>query len=117
MRRATVSATLAWLALLITRSTVTIVPGRALITTTPADCTIHPADHRGAIGARYRAVPESDRLGARRLMVRRKLYLLPQGAQLMAGALTRWDPFAGIAELRSRLDRVFDEPGGHPHGA
>jgi len=35
----------------------------------------------------------------------------------MAGALTRWDPFAEIAELRSRLDRVFDEPGGHPHGA
>ena len=35
----------------------------------------------------------------------------------MAGALTRWDPFAEIAELRSRLDRVFDELGGHPHGA
>ena len=35
----------------------------------------------------------------------------------MAGALTRWDPFAEIAELRSRLDRVFDEPRGHPHGA
>jgi HSP20 family protein len=35
----------------------------------------------------------------------------------MAGALTRWDPFAEIAELRSRLDRFFDEPGGHPQGA
>ena len=35
----------------------------------------------------------------------------------MAGALTRWDPFAEIAELRSRFDRVFDEPGGHPQGA
>ena len=30
----------------------------------------------------------------------------------MAGALTRWDPFAEIAELR-RFDRVFDEPGDH----
>ena len=35
----------------------------------------------------------------------------------MAGALTRWDPFAEIAELRSRLDRLFDEPGGHPQRA
>jgi HSP20 family protein len=35
----------------------------------------------------------------------------------MAGALTRWDPFAEIAELRSRFDRVFDELGGHPQGA
>jgi HSP20 family molecular chaperone IbpA len=35
----------------------------------------------------------------------------------MAAALTRWDPFAEIAELRSRLDRLFDEPGGHPQGA
>jgi hypothetical protein len=35
----------------------------------------------------------------------------------MAGALTRWDPLAEIAELRNQLDRVFDEPGGHPHGA
>jgi len=35
----------------------------------------------------------------------------------MAGALTRWDPFAEIGELRSRLDRVFDELGGHAQGA
>ena len=35
----------------------------------------------------------------------------------MAGALTRWDPFAEIADLRRRFDRVFDEPGGHPQGA
>jgi HSP20 family protein len=34
----------------------------------------------------------------------------------MAGALTRWDPFAEIADLRSRFDRVFDELGGHPQG-
>jgi HSP20 family protein len=31
----------------------------------------------------------------------------------MAGALTRWDPFAEIADLRSRFDRVLDELGGH----
>ena len=35
----------------------------------------------------------------------------------MAGALTRWNPFAEIAELRSRLDEVFDELGGHPQVA
>ena len=35
----------------------------------------------------------------------------------MAGALTRWDPFAEIGELRSRFDRVFDELGGHAQGA
>ena len=35
----------------------------------------------------------------------------------MAGAPTRWDPIAEINELRSRCDRVFDEPGGHPQGA
>jgi hypothetical protein len=52
----------AWLALLITRFMVTIVPGRGLITTTPADRAIHPADQRRAIGPRDRAVPESDRL-------------------------------------------------------
>jgi Hsp20/alpha crystallin family protein len=38
----------AWLALLITRFMVTIVPGRGLITTTPADRAIHPADQRSA---------------------------------------------------------------------
>jgi HSP20 family protein len=27
----------------------------------------------------------------------------------MPGALTRWDPFAELAELRSRFDRLFDE--------
>ena len=32
----------------------------------------------------------------------------------MAGALTRWNPFAEIAELRTRLDGVFDDLGGHP---
>jgi len=32
----------------------------------------------------------------------------------MAGALTRWDPFAELGELRSRFDRAFDElTGGH----
>ena len=35
----------------------------------------------------------------------------------MAGALTRWDPFAEIGELRSRFDRLFDELGGHAQGA
>jgi HSP20 family protein len=34
----------------------------------------------------------------------------------MAGALTRWDPFAEIADLRNRFDRVFDELGGHAQG-
>jgi HSP20 family protein len=27
----------------------------------------------------------------------------------MAGVLTRWDPFAELAELRTRFDRMFDE--------
>jgi HSP20 family protein len=27
----------------------------------------------------------------------------------MAGALTRWDPFAELSELRTRFDRMFDE--------
>lgn len=27
----------------------------------------------------------------------------------MPGALTRWDPFAELGELRSRFDRMFDE--------
>jgi len=27
----------------------------------------------------------------------------------MPGALTRWDPFAEFADLRSRFDRMFDE--------
>jgi HSP20 family protein len=27
----------------------------------------------------------------------------------MPGALTRWDPFADLGELRGRLDRMFDE--------
>ena len=27
----------------------------------------------------------------------------------MADALTRWHPFADLAELRTRLDRIFDE--------
>jgi HSP20 family protein len=30
----------------------------------------------------------------------------------MAGALTRWDPFAELGELRSRFDRMFDELAG-----
>jgi HSP20 family protein len=35
----------------------------------------------------------------------------------MAGALTRWDPFAELGELRTRFDRMFDElTDGHPHG-
>jgi HSP20 family protein len=35
----------------------------------------------------------------------------------MAGALTRWDPFAELGELRNRFDRMFDEfTDGHPHG-
>lgn len=29
----------------------------------------------------------------------------------MAGALTRWDPFAEIADLRGRFDRMLDETG------
>lgn len=35
----------------------------------------------------------------------------------MARALNLWDPFAEIADLRSRFDRVFDELGGHAQGA
>jgi HSP20 family protein len=32
----------------------------------------------------------------------------------MAGTLTRWEPFAELAELRGRIDRLFEEwPGGH----
>jgi HSP20 family protein len=27
----------------------------------------------------------------------------------MAGAITRWDPFEELTELRSRFDRMFDE--------
>lgn len=27
----------------------------------------------------------------------------------MAGTLTRWEPFAELGEMRSRLDRLFDE--------
>ena len=27
----------------------------------------------------------------------------------MAGALTRWDPFAELAELRSRFDRLLED--------
>jgi len=27
----------------------------------------------------------------------------------MAGSLTRWEPFAEFGELRSRLDRIFDD--------
>jgi HSP20 family molecular chaperone IbpA len=34
----------------------------------------------------------------------------------MAGALTRWYPFAEIADLRRRFDRVLDELGDHPQG-
>lgn len=30
----------------------------------------------------------------------------------MPGALTRWDPFAELGELRNRFDRMFDEIGG-----
>ncbi len=30
----------------------------------------------------------------------------------MAGALSRWDPFAELAELRTRFDRVIEEFGG-----
>jgi HSP20 family protein len=29
----------------------------------------------------------------------------------MAGSLTRWDPFAELGELRTRLDRVFGDLG------
>ena len=32
----------------------------------------------------------------------------------MPGTLTRWEPFAELAELRSRFDRLFDDwPDGH----
>ena len=35
----------------------------------------------------------------------------------MAGALTRWDPFAELGELRNRFDRMFDElTDGRSHG-
>ena len=35
----------------------------------------------------------------------------------MAGAMTRWDPFAELGELRTRFDRIFDElTGGHERG-
>jgi HSP20 family protein len=35
----------------------------------------------------------------------------------MPGALTRWDPFAELGELRSRFDRIFDDlTGGHERG-
>ena len=106
MRRATVSATLAWLALLITRSTVTIVPGRALITTAPADRAIHPADQRRAIGARYRAVRGSDR--PRRSTshggMKAGTTCLTQGAQPIAGALTRSDPSGLITSYPSLID-------------
>ena len=35
----------------------------------------------------------------------------------MAGALTRWEPFAELGELRGRFDRVFDElTGGRERG-
>ena len=27
----------------------------------------------------------------------------------MAGTLTRWDPFAELGELRTRLDRMFND--------
>jgi len=30
----------------------------------------------------------------------------------MPGALTRWDPFAELADLRTRFDRMFDELAG-----
>jgi len=30
----------------------------------------------------------------------------------MAGALTRWDPFAELADLRTRFDRMLEETGG-----
>jgi HSP20 family protein len=33
----------------------------------------------------------------------------------MAGALTRWDPFAEITDLRSRFDRLFDDLGRQHH--
>jgi HSP20 family protein len=35
----------------------------------------------------------------------------------MAGGLTRWDPLAEIAHVRSRFDRLLDELGGQDHGA
>jgi HSP20 family protein len=28
---------------------------------------------------------------------------------MMPGALTRWDPLAGLSEVRTRLDRMFDD--------
>ncbi len=34
----------------------------------------------------------------------------------MAGALTRWDPFAELAEIRTRLDRVLHEFAEGEHG-
>jgi len=30
-----------------------------------------------------------------------------EGAQVMPGVLTRWEPFAELGELRTRLDRMF----------
>ena len=32
----------------------------------------------------------------------------------MAGAMTRWDPFADLAVLRGRFDRLFEELGDRP---
>jgi hypothetical protein len=69
MRRATVSATVARLALLITRFMVTIVPGRGLVTTTPSDRAIHAADQRRAIGRGIAQRPKVIALAARRPMV------------------------------------------------
>jgi hypothetical protein len=54
---------------------VTTVPGRGLITTTPADRAINLADQRRAIGARYRAVTKVIALGARRVVAGWKLEL------------------------------------------
>jgi HSP20 family protein len=34
----------------------------------------------------------------------------------MAGASTRWDPFAEITDVRKRFDRLFDELGSHSLG-
>lgn len=34
----------------------------------------------------------------------------------MASALTRWDPFADMAALRGRFDRMLEELGSHEHG-
>jgi hypothetical protein len=47
----------------------TIVPGRVLITTAPADRAIHPADQRRAIGASIAQVTEVIVLGTRSLML------------------------------------------------